>query len=58
MLSTRTKTLIAVADYRNFTKAASVLCLTQPAVSHHISQLEDELGVSLFIRSERRMGSN
>lgn len=52
MLSTRTKTLIAVADYRNFTKAASVLCLTQPAVSHHISQLEDELGVSLFIRKK------
>ena len=45
-------TLIAVADYRNFTKAASVLCLTQPAVSHHISQLEDELGVSLFIRKK------
>ena len=52
MLSTRTKTLIAVSDYRNFTKAASVLCLTQPAVSHHISQLEDELGVSLFIRKK------
>ena len=52
MLSTRTKTLIAVADYRNFTKAASALCLTQPAVSHHISQLEDELGVSLFIRKK------
>lgn len=52
MLSTRTKTIIAVADYRNFTKAASVLCLTQPAVSHHISQLEDELGVSLFIRKK------
>lgn len=52
MLSTRTKTLIAVADYRNFTKAASMLCLTQPAVSHHISQLEDELGVSLFIRKK------
>lgn len=52
MLSTKTKTLIAVADYRNFTKAASALCLTQPAVSHHISQLEDELGVSLFIRKK------
>ena len=52
MLSTRTKTLIAVADYRNFTKAASVLCLTQPAVSHHISQIENELGVSLFIRKK------
>ena len=52
MPSNRTKTLIAVADYRNFTKAASVLCLTQPAVSHHISQIENELGVSLFIRKK------
>ena len=52
MISTRTKTLIAVADTKNFTQAANKLSLTQPAVSHHISQLEDELGVSLFIRKK------
>ena len=52
MISTRTKTLLAVAEERNFTKAANRLSLTQPAVSHHISQLEDELGVSLFIRKK------
>ena len=50
MLSVRTRSLIAVADTKNFTKAASMLSLTQPAISHHISQLEEELGVSLFIR--------
>ena len=51
MISTRTKTLIAVADTKNFTQAANKLSLTQPAVSHHISQLEDELGTKLFKRS-------
>ena len=52
MLSTKTQTLITVAETRNFTKAAEILCLTQPAVSHHISQLEEELGISLFIRKK------
>ena len=44
------ETLLAVAEQLNFTKAAKMLSLTQPAVSHHIQQLEEELGVSLFIR--------
>lgn len=52
MLSVRTRSLIAVADTKNFTKAASMLSLTQPAISHHISQLEEELGASLFIRKK------
>ena len=52
MLSIRTRTLIEVAETRNFTKAADILCLTQPAVSHHISQLEKDLGVPLFIRKK------
>ena len=52
MISAKVKSLIAVADTRNFTKAADMLCLTQPAISHHISQLEEELGVPLFIRKK------
>lgn len=52
MLSVKLKTLLAVAELRNFTKAAGQLSLTQPAVSHHISQLEDELGATLFIRGK------
>ena len=40
MLGTKMETLLAVVEYKNFTKAAEALALTQPAVSHHISQLE------------------
>lgn len=52
MLSTKLKTLLAVTELQNFTKAAEQLSLTQPAISHHISQLEEELGVTLFIRAK------
>lgn len=52
MLSVRLKTLLAVAEQQNFTKAAAQLCLTQPAVSHHISQLEEEFQTTLFIRGK------
>ena len=50
MLDPKLDTLLLVAEKRNFTRAAQVLSLTQPAVSHHISQLEQELGVRLFVR--------
>ena len=40
MLGTKMETLLAVVEYKNFTKAAEALSLTQPAVSHHINQLE------------------
>lgn len=55
MLSVKLKTLLAVAEQQNFTKAAEQLSLTQPAVSHHISQLEEEFGVTLFIRGKGRL---
>ena len=52
MIDIKTETLIKVSEQRNFTKAAEQLSLTQPAVSHHISQLEKELGAQLFIRNK------
>lgn len=52
MISARMETLLAVVEQQSFTKAAAVLSLTQPAVSHHISQLEAELGATLFIRGK------
>ena len=50
MLDPKLDTLLLVAEKRNFTRAAQALSLTQPAVSHHISQLEQELGVRRFVR--------
>ena len=40
-----------VARCRHFTKAANNLYTSQSALSHAIMELEDELGVELFIRS-------
>ena len=42
---------LAVAQYLNFSKAAESVSITQPAVSHQIGSLEDELGVKLFVRT-------
>lgn len=42
--------LVAVADSGNFSEAASELQLSQPAISHSIATLEEELGVPLFAR--------
>ena len=44
---------IAVAQYRNFTKAAEACHVTQPALSRAIRALEEELGCSLLVRSGR-----
>ena len=55
MIDVKMISLLAVAELKNITKAAEALSLTQPAVSHHISQLEKELGVTLFIRGKGRL---
>ncbi len=47
------RTLRAVAETLNFTRAAERLGLTQSAVSHQIKSLEAELGEPLFIRAKR-----
>lgn len=52
MLDTKLDTLLTVERTGNFTRAAAELSLTQPAVSHHINQLEKELGIKIFHRSK------
>ncbi|MGF1690641.1 DNA-binding transcriptional regulator DsdC [Photobacterium kagoshimensis] len=46
---------LIAADQMSFTRAAEILCLTQSAVSHKIKNLEDSLGVQLFIRQPRKL---
>ena len=46
---------LAVAREENFTKAAQQLHLTQPTRSRQIADLEQELGVKLFIRSNHNI---
>lgn len=44
---------VAVAEHLNFSKASRALKITQPAVSHQIHTLEEELGVKLFNRTSK-----
>ncbi len=44
-----------VAEVGNLTKASKRLFTSQPAVSSHIKSLEEELGVQLFVRSQKGM---
>lgn len=50
MLDTKLYTLLQVYESGSFVKAAQALSITQPAVSHHIKLLEEELGVRIFER--------
>lgn len=44
---------IAVAEHLNFSRASEALRITQPAVSHQIQSLEEELNVKLFKRTSK-----
>lgn len=47
------RSFCVVARHLSFKKAADELCLSASAVSHQLSDLEEELGVSLFHRHTR-----
>ena len=53
MLDSKIYSLLQVYESGSFIAASKKLSITQPAVSHHIKALEDELGVTIF---ERRNG--
>lgn len=48
MLDPRWNTFLMLCETMNYTRAAERLCLTQPAVTHHIHYLEDHYGCRLF----------
>lgn len=48
MVDVRLISLIKIVETGSYTKAAAELALSQPAVSQHIRQLEDTLGVKIF----------
>lgn len=52
-LDYRLLTFVTVAEEKSFTRAATVLHITQPAVTQHIQNLECELNVSLLERGKR-----
>lgn len=46
---------LSIAREESFTKAASMLHVTQPTLSRQIADLEQELGVKLFVRSNHNI---
>jgi DNA-binding transcriptional LysR family regulator len=53
MNTMQVRCFLTAARYLNFTDSAAELFISQPALSHNISALEDELGIKLFIRDKK-----
>ncbi|GGH80658.1 DNA-binding transcriptional LysR family regulator [Pullulanibacillus pueri] len=49
---------ITVAEQKNFTRAAEMLHMTQPAVSHYIKDLEQTMGTKLLERTNKYVRLN
>ena len=47
------KEFYTLAEFLNFTNAAEKLYITQPALSRHITSMEEELGVTLLKRTTK-----
>ena len=55
MTTQQLQCFLRVAERLNFTKAAEELYLSVPTVTHHIQNLETELGTKLLIRTSRKV---
>lgn len=55
MIDIKLETFITVVDTKNFTRAASILNMTQPAISHHIKLLEEYYNVKLLEKKNKNM---
>lgn len=47
------KAFVAAAEYENFSVAANHAAMTQSGISQHISKLEEQLGIALFMRNSK-----
>ena len=55
MIDPKIRTLVTLSELGSYTKTAEALSLTQPAVSHHIRLLEQEFGISIFVKGKRKL---
>ncbi|HEX9826924.1 MAG TPA: LysR substrate-binding domain-containing protein [Flavobacteriaceae bacterium] len=53
MTITQLHYVLAIAEHKNFTKAAEKCFVTQPTLSTQIQKLEDELNILIFDRSKK-----
>lgn len=49
------QSFVAISKYKNFSKAAQALYLTQPTISHHINALEEELNTTILVRTSKNV---
>jgi DNA-binding transcriptional LysR family regulator len=49
------KTFAAVVDAGSFVQASDALSMSKPAVSRHVAELEQRLGVRLLQRTTRKL---
>ena len=55
-MNTRTlEYMVAIAEKKSITQAAEQLYLSQPVLSKHLKNVEDELGTPIFIRKSHQM---
>ncbi len=53
MVFKQLQSFVAAVQHKSFTKAAEHLFLSQPTISAHIRQLEEELGTQLILRTTK-----
>lgn len=53
MTITQLKYVLAIAEHKNFTKAAEKCFVTQPTLSTQIQKLEDQLSITIFDRGKK-----
>ncbi len=55
MTDVQMKSFLTLAEELNFTKASKRLCISQSTLSTHISSLEKNLAITLFIRTNKNV---